>query len=289
MPEVIALDGGGYRMFYGSPRNGRSLPPGDIHYAESSDGVTWTVKGTALTGSNDPSAPDWDVAGPSIVRLPDGRWRMYYQAAPTPPTTPKQTPSFSFRSAISSDGVHFTAEGKIFPTRLGGDGSAFMYETSHGRVVQTPGGYVAILGGHMTNNDPRNGGVFVATSDDGLSFTQPVRLLAEFHDPLVIHVGNVYRLYTVNSSPNRVAQFQVTYSSDAVHWPCDLATVSFADRAGTALHSGGTSDQQNGIGDVGGVVMSNGDLRLFTNWRGGIASYTRVSPASLSDHGTCRP
>lgn len=79
MADVLRLQDGTYRMYYGSMlASGLSA----IRYAESSDGVTWTVRGTILEGSSSPSDPEYSVSGPSVLRLPDGRFRMYYQSSP---------------------------------------------------------------------------------------------------------------------------------------------------------------------------------------------------------------
>jgi hypothetical protein len=71
-PDVVRLDDGSIRMYYLSGRG----PPGvgagrGICYAESRDGVHFTARGLALELRSDELLTD-----PSVVRLPDGTWRM---------------------------------------------------------------------------------------------------------------------------------------------------------------------------------------------------------------------
>ena len=88
-PEVVALPDGRYRMYYGITIE---VHPGPavIYSATSSDGLTW---------ENDPGIRLSDGAMPSVVRLDNGDWRMYYSGFG------------GIRSAISEDGLAFTEEG----------------------------------------------------------------------------------------------------------------------------------------------------------------------------------
>ncbi len=90
--EVVELPDGGYRMYYGL--DPRTYPENiNIVSAVSSDGLNWTPEpGTRL-----PEEPR--AAMPSVIELPDGRWRMYYNS------------SGGIQSAISDDGLNFQAEG----------------------------------------------------------------------------------------------------------------------------------------------------------------------------------
>ena len=89
-PEVVALPDGRYRIYYGTTPE---IHPGPvvIYSATSSDGLTW---------ENDPGIRLSDGAMPSVVRLDNGNWRMYYSGFG------------GIRSAISGeDGLTFTEEG----------------------------------------------------------------------------------------------------------------------------------------------------------------------------------
>jgi hypothetical protein len=76
-PEVLRLGDGGYRMYYA----GWTAEPvrGRIFTATSADGVTWTRNEDAVVtfgGRYDREK----CSEPSVIRLPDGRCRMFYEA-----------------------------------------------------------------------------------------------------------------------------------------------------------------------------------------------------------------
>ena len=86
--DVVDLENGNYRMYY-------SLEPevagfnGQVYSALSSDGISWTQEtGTRKEGAT----------FPSVIKLPDGRYRMYFQNAGV------------IKSAISSDGLAWQEE-----------------------------------------------------------------------------------------------------------------------------------------------------------------------------------
>lgn len=74
-PDIIALPGGKFRMFYTTP-----YPPGStgnlrIVSATSSDGLKWTQEeGVRVL----PWGEYVNVMDPDVVQLPDGSYRMYY-------------------------------------------------------------------------------------------------------------------------------------------------------------------------------------------------------------------
>jgi hypothetical protein len=117
LSEVVNLPNGGYRLYYSARRF--QSPPGslqtigevNIECAESTDGNTWTFGGVALSSRPDPEDPEFEINGPSIVKLPDGRWRMYYCGTPQVRNT---GPHFQLFSAIS---YHFAIKIGTFSKR----------------------------------------------------------------------------------------------------------------------------------------------------------------------------
>lgn len=249
-PEVVAWPDGTYRLYFGARRADGGL---DLWYADSPDAMTFTLRGLVLAGTNDPCDPEFQVGGASLIHLADGRWRMYYQARQSGPPSPPNCTDIHFRlySAISSDGVTFTREG----VRIS--------DAGHGRVLRLDsGGYVAIVGGQ--------GGVVSFTSADGLTFGSPqlLPLPAGSHDPYAAKVGGHYVLYADTSLPE-TSSIPVLTSSDGLNWSA-TSTASFADDSGAPLMFGvpaqpGPADAR-GIADVGGVVLGDGTLRLYSDW-----------------------
>jgi len=85
--EIVRLDDGRLRIYY-------ALEPevpgfaGQIYSAVSEDGLNFKEEGEVMQGAT----------FPSVIKLPDGRWRMYYQKAG------------AIRSSISEDGLRWTEE-----------------------------------------------------------------------------------------------------------------------------------------------------------------------------------
>lgn len=270
MADVIGLDSGTYRMYYGYVASAgatqlaltarrQAAPTGpSIKYAESADGTTWTVKGTVLQGSADPTDREYSVSGPSVVKLPDGRYRMYYQSNPLPDLATKEEPKFHVRSAISNDGVNFTREGVRIeissvdsnsPLKLAGHGTYFL---------ASDGTCVGIFSGNF-KDEMGPSELVMATSSDGLSFpySNIKRLYEDWHDPIVIKVEGGYRMYATYLLEKTATAF----SSDGLTWPAEMTQVTFKDASGNTL-----TEESPGIGDFGATLLTSGAIRLFSNY-----------------------
>jgi hypothetical protein len=265
MPEVVVVSPSLFRMYFGQ---GRTDGGWDIWYAESTDGLGWTVRGIALAGTTSPSDPEFIIRGASLVHLASGQWRMYYQAAPT---FDQNASRFYFQtmSAISSDGVTFTREGVRIANHHF-DQSSIFDQAGHARVIQLDSGmYAAYLSGKLAG--PNSTGIYLCLSADGLTFQSPTLIVSAGHDPYVVKLSGQYVLYVDTSAlPNGtfVPEALLT-SADAMTWSAP-STAIFEDQTGTQLTQGP---------DVGGMVMPSGKLRLFTNYQvGGILSFDRISP-----------
>jgi predicted GH43/DUF377 family glycosyl hydrolase len=116
-PRVVALPGGGYRMYYSQilPRDGFPLGANDyenattrILSATSSDGSVWTPEPGVRLSAHDGGAGDYRVVSCEVVPVPDapGQLRMYYECSTGAISKPN-----SIRSAVSRDGgLAWTAE-----------------------------------------------------------------------------------------------------------------------------------------------------------------------------------
>jgi hypothetical protein len=299
LSEVIALPDHRYRLYYGA----RKFPaaPGttpmhgamNIEYAESDDGDSWHYGGVALASRPDPNDPEYELGGPSFIRLPDGNLRMYYQASPRFSTEhPGMPPHFQLLSAISSDGGKtFNREGTRITNHYY-DPTSIMNEAAHGRVIKLKENlYAAYLSGEQRVGNGTEEGTYLFTSDDGLKFTYSKKLYAWAHDPVVFQAGDVYRLYASVDTYNSTADSALIDSSnDGLTWNEKKSRAVFLDRDGTRLKF--ADREQAHIGDICGVMV-NGKMRLFSSYYGadrnappGIAFYDLVDqkdvPASTS-------
>ncbi len=252
MPEIIRLDDGRYRMFYGaSSSSGTS-----IKSAISSDGATFTEESTVLLGASSDNDPEKTISGPSIVKLPDGRYRMYYQSSPQ--QQQGENPKFHVRSAISSDGLSFTRESgarininyydATSNTRLAGHGTYF---------ITSDNTYVGIMSGEFESDAMGPSDLKIAYSLDGLTWENMATLYTDWHDPIVVKVSDGYLMYTTYLLEKQ----GMAFSSDGKTWPSSPTQVTFENQAGEAMTEG-----NSGVGDIGGVVLANGNIRLFTNF-----------------------
>ncbi|OJF11949.1 hypothetical protein BG844_23385 [Couchioplanes caeruleus subsp. caeruleus] len=170
--DVVVLPDGRMRLYYGLGVGGSDS--WRITSSISTDGKTWTPEETNLVGR------DWGPA--DVLRLPDGRFRMYYTPSNDPTLAPDQ--QRSVRSAISDDGINWTVEPghrlnpaaftQLAPT----DGTEF--QVSHPGVMQLADGTWLMLAAYNIEKGFNPNGassseqtelVVWATSADGLDFT----------------------------------------------------------------------------------------------------------------------
>lgn len=255
MADIIRLDDGTYRMYYGVAI---SAPPGSstsaIKYAESSDAATWVVKGVALQGATTSSDPEAIISGPSIVRLPDGRYRMYYQSAPQQP--PGEVPKLHVRSAISGDGRTFTREGVRINIQAYDPYSAFRLAGHGAYFIASDGTVVGVFSGEFASDAPGPSDVKMASSTDGLTFSDFKTLYVKWHDPIVVRTAEGYRMFATYL----VEKQGMALSLDGKTWPSQMTDIQLVDQSGRAMTEG-----TNGVGDLGAVVLPSGAIRLFTN------------------------
>jgi hypothetical protein len=119
--------------------------------------------------------------------------------------------------------------------------------------------------------------LILLTSPDGLSFGSPQLLPAPAgsHDPYWTKVGGGYVLYA-DPSPPATASIPILTSLDGLNWS-GTSTAGFEDASGATLLVGGTTAAGPAIADIGGVVLADGTLRLYSDWNGpNFLSYRRI-------------
>jgi predicted GH43/DUF377 family glycosyl hydrolase len=215
-PNVVRLAQGGYRLYY----MGRSAcSPGQILSAVSDDGEIW-VKEASARIDNSASVTARRALCPDVILLPDGKWRMYFEAWP-------QTGESVIASALSSDGLNFTLEpGARFATS----------GIQHGapRCLPLPDGRWRLYFHHypqpMQIGLSAGNHIVSAISEDGLNFilepgvrvaqTHPVWETYAVYAPEVLRLANgTYRMYygAWNNDKNRGRIF-AAHSADGLLW-----------------------------------------------------------------------
>ena len=103
-PNVVRLPEAGFRMYYTGLGPARMVKEsvGYILSAFSTDGITWQKDPGVRIDVHEPDAT-LRVLCPDVIPLPDGRWRMYYEAR----TTDRPT---VILSAVSEDGLKWQSE-----------------------------------------------------------------------------------------------------------------------------------------------------------------------------------
>ena len=150
--DFVELGDGTYRMYYAIEPEvpGNKL---EVYSATSSDGITWTPEnGVRRTFT----------VFPDVVKLPHGKWRMYFQNAGV------------IKSATSSDGLSWKDDsGTRIDTR---NNEGLTFENVAGpTTIYDDGKYIMVYSGAISGKykdapNNRMGVLLWATSSDGLKF-----------------------------------------------------------------------------------------------------------------------
>jgi len=161
MPRAVAMQGGGWRLFYIS---------GDgIRSAVSTDGLNFTVEDefriTAEAAGFTGSTAGGATSGATLTQLADGRYRMYFSDLPRPDDTPG---GHWIKSAISTDQLTWVVEEGV---RLGAGAPVLTDSAEHPFALANPDGSVTLYYGKFTGpGSATTEGLYESTSTDGLTF-----------------------------------------------------------------------------------------------------------------------
>ena len=163
MPRVVANPAGGYRLFF--------ISAGGIKSATSTDGLTFTIENgfriTADAAGFGAATAGGATSGPTVIRLADSRYRMYFSDLPRPGDTPG---SHRVKSAVSADQLTWTVEDGI---RIGPGASVLTESAEHPFALPNPDGSVTVYYGKFTGpGTAAVEGLYHSTSIDGLTFAQ---------------------------------------------------------------------------------------------------------------------
>lgn len=170
-PEVVALGGDRYRLYYGQPdSSGRNMA---FYSALSTDGgLTFTAEsGTRLSAGS--TVYDTDgIQGPSVLKLSDGTFRMYYQGLANAYWDGVDYLHDTYLlSATSTDGLTWTFESMVVDGTVAPFDDPLIQEgvTTPAAIVMSDGSTRLYF---KANSDTTTGdpGVHKAVSRDGLNF-----------------------------------------------------------------------------------------------------------------------
>jgi predicted GH43/DUF377 family glycosyl hydrolase len=151
--EVVYIGNGRYRMYYSAEPEVPGFE-GQVYSAVSQDGVTWMEeKGIRMK---------W-ATFPSVIALPDGRYRMYFQNGGV------------IRSALSSDGLSWNMEAGV-RVDTANEAGLNLDNVAAPTVIEEGGSYIMVYRGTINQKYPAkvpndNTQLLLwATSKDGLTF-----------------------------------------------------------------------------------------------------------------------
>jgi hypothetical protein len=292
MPDIVQLPDKTYRMYYTANIN-PPLPSGarlGIKSATSADGLTWTVEsGYRLVSDGDgDGGPDGIPAnegiidGPRVVRLSDGRFRMYYQPCTSPILNPVD---FRVKSAISNDGLTFTREGgtvidcAAYPAGAPGQFAL----AAHCAVIRfSDADYVMLVSGNYSKAANLPSDLVYATSTDGRNFGNFSILYTGGHDPVVVKLaaGGYKLIYGDYLNRQRLA-----YSADGKTWPAASQTseiICFKSDGATEVTENTPPDT---IQDRTAFETSSGEIVIILPWGNAgpsLAVLRQIMPAQIT-------
>lgn len=154
--DVVDFGNSSYRMYYSAEPETPDFKS-QVYTATSTDGVAWTAGVEIKQGAT----------FPDVIKLPDNRWRMYYQSNQV------------IKSAISIDGLSFTDEPGIRVDKIE-TGLEIENVAASSTTILADGTYLMVYRGMI--NEPYSTTeklpnqftqlFFYATSSDGLTFVK---------------------------------------------------------------------------------------------------------------------
>ena len=165
-------------------------------------GSSWVFKTLTFTGLATGARPPVD---PAVVRLDDGRFRMYFSS-----NMAGAVPYVSTFSALSSDGLNFTLESGVRDSRSDRSVVAPAIVPADGGVLNL---FAIVHGG--TNSH--------ATATDGLNFTvQPDMTFADSEGSYFVSDGIAvtggYRAFLFQGHYHANSHLRSAFSADGVSW-----------------------------------------------------------------------
>jgi predicted GH43/DUF377 family glycosyl hydrolase len=168
VPFILKLGDGRFRMYY--------CGMGGILSALSSDGLNFVKEPGIRINPGLSGSDELVVCDPTVVSLPDGKFRMYYKGG-TGGGGPGQSVQKIF-SAISTDGLTFQKEGLVIDSIQEDNGFASVPE-----AIRLPDGRIRIY--FVSDGSYVGHGTVSAISADGRTFSRETTKVVAFVDPSI--------------------------------------------------------------------------------------------------------
>ena len=181
MPRAVVNPSGGWRLYFTSGNGIRS--------AVSTDGLTFTVETgfriTAEAAGFLTGTTAGATSGATVVRLADGRYRMYLSDLPRPGDPPG---SHRIKSAVSADQLRWTMEEGI---RVGPGAPVLTESAEHPFALVNADGSVTMYYGRFTGGGSATvEGLYHSTSADGLTFETETYDIFFGNDPDAVRLAD---------------------------------------------------------------------------------------------------
>jgi predicted GH43/DUF377 family glycosyl hydrolase len=318
-PTVLFEDGK-YRMWFTAATQAYTdKQEMGVAYAESDDGLVWRTRLDAGTGEPElllrPSAEGWDAGGvetPSVVKGPDGRYRLYYSGD----VPPRGSHSWAVGMAMSDDGFSWTkvSDSPVFDGQSDWEGPFFEGSGSKrkriGGVSEPTVIYDAAAGLYkmwysaLGNKDGKTAfRIGYATSPDGVAWERQSTAVFEpqdgaWDDAVVSHTnvspdprGGYHLFYFGTSAANYKAAEQRSaamipgsighaYSPDGITWQRDANPVlSIVPDTWEAWMVGGPASLIQPDGQVKLWYFGSADYKKYSFYIGFATARLPISPA----------
>lgn len=230
--------------------------------------VSWTSEGTRIGGTDAGLTASQVFADATIIRLNDGRWRMYMFA------------NTAYRSAISSDGLSFVMESGFRMREGAGQSRAIRLDDGRIRIYFSSNGILSAV-----------------SADDGLTFVEEsgTRLtvgaagMSALTGPGIIRMrSGIYRMYfsdlPIPGEGPRPHLIKSATSTNLLDW-----TMESGVRVGTGASLSGNAEHPcaivNSDGSVTMFYFRNTDLKLYqsTSTDGVTFSTEQLTGLDLND------
>lgn len=264
-----------------------------IKYAESPDGVAWTVQASpAILASTTPG--DWDegkLETPTVVQVasnpPDSRFLLFYSGAPTAMKTVNGSPVpwYQIGLATSADGKSFTRlpagqspYGKAGLVLMGKDVFPGVMNVADGLVADPE---IVLVGSTLhlffsslavdAKGAPLAFGVSHATSSDGIHWTavgsNPIAASNFGKGPSVVKdADGTYEMFYQNDSPADLMTVPTTFNPQLGIWRVtspDLVTWSGPGPMRELTWDGAFDSEKYGWIAVGDMTLVGGEYRYY--------------------------